>query len=214
MIRVYTVSSGERDILRHYKEIALPTASQGDVGAEKRDTLGSTTRHSQLSRQAAADRGFGVHRSRRRDHRRRHHWRAFQRLAGRGDSRRRALDSHRRAHQYSGWFGAARDAGRVSADARRRRHRRPRRDSARLHHRVALPDRHGRDPAEWRAIGAGWIVAAGTLVPERTVFRRAACSWATGKIAARLTADDQASIDAYAARYVEYKKIYREEPTE
>src|SRR5207245_7626306 len=35
-----------------------------------------------------------------------------------------------------------------------------------------------------------------------------------GKVKRMLTGIDQASIDAYAQRYVEYKNIYREEPAE
>ena len=43
----------------------------------------------------------------------------FERLAVRRDSRRRELDSHRRAHQYSGRLDAACDEGHASAAAGR-----------------------------------------------------------------------------------------------
>jgi carbonic anhydrase/acetyltransferase-like protein (isoleucine patch superfamily) len=52
-------------------------------------------------------------------------------------------------------------------------------------------------------IGAGSIVAAGTLLLEGAKIPPGS-----------LTGIDQASIDAYAQRYVEYKNIYREEPIE
>jgi carbonic anhydrase/acetyltransferase-like protein (isoleucine patch superfamily) len=64
-------------------------------------------------------------------------------------------------------------------------------------------------------IGAGSIVAAGTLVTERTVIPAGSLVMGSpGKVKRILTGIDQASIDAYAQRYVEYKDIYREEPAE
>jgi len=62
-------------------------------------------------------------------------------------------------------------------------------------------------------IGEGSIVAAGTLILERTVIPPASLVVGhPGKIKLMLTPIDQASIDEYAKRYVEYKNIYREEP--
>jgi carbonic anhydrase/acetyltransferase-like protein (isoleucine patch superfamily) len=62
-------------------------------------------------------------------------------------------------------------------------------------------------------IGAGSIIAAGTLLTERTAIPPGSLVVGhPGKIKRTLTAIDQASIDAYAQRYVEYKNIYREEP--
>jgi carbonic anhydrase/acetyltransferase-like protein (isoleucine patch superfamily) len=64
-------------------------------------------------------------------------------------------------------------------------------------------------------IGAGSIVAAGTLIPERTMIPPGSLVMGQpGRIKRTLSEADQASIDAYAARYVEYKNIYREEPDE
>ncbi len=61
-------------------------------------------------------------------------------------------------------------------------------------------------------IGAGSIVAAGTLITERTVIPPGSLVMGQpGKIKRALTAIDQASIDAYATRYVEYKNIYKQE---
>ena len=63
-------------------------------------------------------------------------------------------------------------------------------------------------------IGEGSIVAAGTLLTERTTIPpRSLVMGAPGKVKRTLTAIDQATIDMYARRYVEYKNIYREEPT-
>jgi len=61
-------------------------------------------------------------------------------------------------------------------------------------------------------IGAGSIIAAGTLVPEGTVVP----PWSLfmghpGKFRRALTAEDQESIDGYAARYVEYAAVYKAE---
>jgi len=61
-------------------------------------------------------------------------------------------------------------------------------------------------------IGEGSIVAAGTLVTERTVIpSRSLVMGSPGKVKRTLTAIDQAAIDMYARRYVEYKNVYREE---
>lgn len=61
-------------------------------------------------------------------------------------------------------------------------------------------------------IGEGSIVAAGTLLLERTVIPpRSLVVGSPGKVKRALTAIDQATIDRYAQRYVEYKEIYREE---
>jgi carbonic anhydrase/acetyltransferase-like protein (isoleucine patch superfamily) len=63
-------------------------------------------------------------------------------------------------------------------------------------------------------IGAGSIVAAGTLITERTAIPAGSLVMGSpGKVKRMLTGIDQASIDAYAQRYVSYKNIYREEPT-
>jgi len=64
-------------------------------------------------------------------------------------------------------------------------------------------------------VGEGSIIAAGTLLTERTVIPpRSLVVGAPGKIKRQLTAIDQATIDRYAQRYVEYKKVYREEPVQ
>ena len=61
-------------------------------------------------------------------------------------------------------------------------------------------------------IGEGSIVAAGTLILERTeIPPNSLVVGHPGKIKRTLTPIDQASNDAYAARYVEYKNIYRQE---
>ena len=61
-------------------------------------------------------------------------------------------------------------------------------------------------------IGSGSIVAAGTLILERTeIPPNSLVVGHPGKIKRTLTAIDQAAIDSYAKRYVEYKNIYREE---
>jgi len=61
-------------------------------------------------------------------------------------------------------------------------------------------------------VGEGSIVAAGTLLTERTIIPpRSLVVGSPGKIKRILTAIDQATIDRYAQRYVEYKNIYREE---
>jgi gamma-carbonic anhydrase len=61
-------------------------------------------------------------------------------------------------------------------------------------------------------VGTGSIIAAGALVLEGTKIP--AGSLVVGhpaKVKRQLTGIDQASIDAYAKRYVEYKNIYRSE---
>jgi gamma-carbonic anhydrase len=64
-------------------------------------------------------------------------------------------------------------------------------------------------------VGAGSIVAAGTLLTERTVIPPGSLVMGSpGKVKRPLREPENASIDAYAKRYVEYKNIYREEPTE
>jgi carbonic anhydrase/acetyltransferase-like protein (isoleucine patch superfamily) len=61
-------------------------------------------------------------------------------------------------------------------------------------------------------VGEGSIIAAGTLLTERTIIpARSLVVGAPGKIKRQLTAIDQATIDRYARRYVEYKEIYRKE---
>ena len=59
-------------------------------------------------------------------------------------------------------------------------------------------------------IGTGSIIAAGTLIPEGMVVPPGSLVMGhPGKVRRALTAEDLASIDAYAARYVEYKNIYK-----
>jgi len=61
-------------------------------------------------------------------------------------------------------------------------------------------------------IGEGSIIAAGALLTERTVIPpRSLVMGSPGKVKRTLTDADQATIDMYARRYVEYKKIYRAE---
>jgi len=61
-------------------------------------------------------------------------------------------------------------------------------------------------------VGEGSIVAAGTLLTERTAIPpRSLVVGAPGKVKRALTAIDQATIDRYAQRYVEYKETYRNE---
>ena len=60
-------------------------------------------------------------------------------------------------------------------------------------------------------IGTGSIVAAGTLVPEGTEVAPGSLFMGhPGKFRRTLTAEDQASIDGYAAHYIEYKETYRQ----
>ncbi|HVO57363.1 MAG TPA: gamma carbonic anhydrase family protein [Dongiaceae bacterium] len=62
-------------------------------------------------------------------------------------------------------------------------------------------------------IGTGSIIAAGTLIPERMVVPPGSLVMgAPGKVKRQVTPEDDASIDRYARRYVEYKNIYRAEP--
>jgi carbonic anhydrase/acetyltransferase-like protein (isoleucine patch superfamily) len=64
-------------------------------------------------------------------------------------------------------------------------------------------------------IGTGSIIAAGTLVPEGTVVPPGSLFMGhPGKFRRALTPEDLAGIDAYAARYVEYKDTYRNEVAE
>jgi carbonic anhydrase/acetyltransferase-like protein (isoleucine patch superfamily) len=61
-------------------------------------------------------------------------------------------------------------------------------------------------------IGAGSIVAAGTLLLERTEIPAGSLVVGhPGKVKRLLTPIDQAAIDAYAQRYVEYKNVYMQE---
>jgi gamma-carbonic anhydrase len=61
-------------------------------------------------------------------------------------------------------------------------------------------------------IGAGSIVAAGALITEKTAIPAGSLVMGSpGKVKRALTGIDQASIDAYAQRYVSYKNVYREE---
>src|SRR4029077_3672405 len=62
-------------------------------------------------------------------------------------------------------------------------------------------------------IGSGSLLAAGTLVPEGTDVPPGSLFMGhPGKFRRSLTDADQASIDAYAERYVEYKDAYKAEP--
>jgi len=64
-------------------------------------------------------------------------------------------------------------------------------------------------------VGTGSIIAAGTLLTERTVIPPGSLVMGSpGKVKRPLREPENSSIDAYAKRYVEYKNIYREEPTE
>jgi carbonic anhydrase/acetyltransferase-like protein (isoleucine patch superfamily) len=61
-------------------------------------------------------------------------------------------------------------------------------------------------------IGMGSIVAAGTLVPEGTIVPPGSLFMGhPGKLRRALTPEDQASIEAYAARYIEYSETYKAE---
>src|SRR6266853_367968 len=61
-------------------------------------------------------------------------------------------------------------------------------------------------------IGTGSIVAAGTLVPEGTVVPPGSLFMGhPGKFRRALTPEDQASIENYAARYIEYSETYKKE---
>ena len=62
-------------------------------------------------------------------------------------------------------------------------------------------------------IGQGSIIAAGTLVTEGSVVPPGSLFMGhPGKFRRALTAEDLASIDAYATRYIEYAATYRNEP--
>jgi carbonic anhydrase/acetyltransferase-like protein (isoleucine patch superfamily) len=64
-------------------------------------------------------------------------------------------------------------------------------------------------------IGAGSIIAAGTLVPEHTVVPPGSLIMGhPGKFRRALTAEDQETIDRYAARYVEYAQSYKAEASQ
>ena len=59
-------------------------------------------------------------------------------------------------------------------------------------------------------IGEGSIIAAGTLVPEGTVVPPGSLFMGhPGKVRRTLTAEEQASINVYAAHYVEYAASYK-----
>ncbi len=61
-------------------------------------------------------------------------------------------------------------------------------------------------------IGTGSIVAAGTLVPEGTVVPPGSLFMGhPGKFRRALTPEDQAGIETYAARYIEYSETYKAE---
>jgi carbonic anhydrase/acetyltransferase-like protein (isoleucine patch superfamily) len=61
-------------------------------------------------------------------------------------------------------------------------------------------------------IGSGSIVAAGTLITERTkIPPNSLVMGMPGSVRRTVTGIDQASIDRYAQRYVEYKNIYKKE---
>jgi gamma-carbonic anhydrase len=61
-------------------------------------------------------------------------------------------------------------------------------------------------------IGTGSIVAAGTLVPEGAIVPPGSLFMGhPGKLRRALTLEDQASIEAYAARYIEYSETYKSE---
>jgi Carbonic anhydrases/acetyltransferases, isoleucine patch superfamily len=61
-------------------------------------------------------------------------------------------------------------------------------------------------------IGEGSIIAAATLLTERTTIPpHSLVMGIPGKVKRTLTAIDRSTIDMYARRYVEYKNIYREE---
>ncbi len=61
-------------------------------------------------------------------------------------------------------------------------------------------------------VGEGSIIAAGTLVPEGTVVPPGSLFMGhPGKFRRALTPEDQASIQAYADRYVEYSETYKAE---
>jgi gamma-carbonic anhydrase len=62
-------------------------------------------------------------------------------------------------------------------------------------------------------IGTGSIIAAGTLVPERTVIAPSSLFMGhPGKFRRSLSEQDLTTIDAYAERYIGYAESYRNEP--
>ena len=64
-------------------------------------------------------------------------------------------------------------------------------------------------------VGTGSIVAAASLIPERTFIPpRSLVMGAPGKVKRTLTESEKATIALHAQRYVEYAKIYRQEPAE
>ena len=64
-------------------------------------------------------------------------------------------------------------------------------------------------------VGSGSIVAAGALILENVEIPPGSLvAGHPGIVKRRLTAIDQAAIDRYAQRYVEYKDNYRQEPVE
>jgi carbonic anhydrase/acetyltransferase-like protein (isoleucine patch superfamily) len=61
-------------------------------------------------------------------------------------------------------------------------------------------------------VGTGSIIAAGTLLPERTVVEpRSLFMGHPGKFRRSLAPEELDGIDAYAARYMEYAEDYRKE---
>jgi carbonic anhydrase/acetyltransferase-like protein (isoleucine patch superfamily) len=61
-------------------------------------------------------------------------------------------------------------------------------------------------------VGTGSIIAAGTLVPEGTTVAPSSLFMGhPGKLRRTLAPQDLESIDAYAARYIEYAQTYRDE---
>lgn len=61
-------------------------------------------------------------------------------------------------------------------------------------------------------VGENSIVAAGTLLTERTAIPgRSLVLGSPGKVKRAISDEDEASIQRYAKRYVDYKNIYREE---
>jgi carbonic anhydrase/acetyltransferase-like protein (isoleucine patch superfamily) len=61
-------------------------------------------------------------------------------------------------------------------------------------------------------VGTGSIIAAGTLVPEGTTVAPSSLFMGhPGKLRRTLSPQDLESIDAYAARYIEYAQTYRDE---
>jgi carbonic anhydrase/acetyltransferase-like protein (isoleucine patch superfamily) len=64
-------------------------------------------------------------------------------------------------------------------------------------------------------IGTRSIIAAGTLIPERTMIPPGSLVMGSpGKVKRALTETEQESIKDYADRYVGYKNIYKEEAGE